>query len=191
MYEDEFELTFNLSGEEPQPEQAAQEPPAAPKPKSAPAASAVDEPTRVMVLEKPAPQPVPEPETPEPPPQPEKPAAEEAAAARPSAGNGRGVLISGGDRGIGAAAARAFYEAGFRGAVLYHSNAEAAAALEKQLPGITAVQCDVASRASCELAFRTAEQALGHVDVLVSNAGIAHRSCLPTSPRRSGSTCWM
>ena len=60
-------------------------------------------------------------------------------------------------------------------AVLYHSNAEAAAALEKQLPGITAVQCDVASRASCELAFRTAEQALGHVDVLVSNAGIAQQ----------------
>ena len=175
MYEDEFELTFNLSGEEPQPEQAAQEPPAAPKPKAAPAASAVDEPTRVMVLEKPAPQPVPEPETPEPPQEPEKPAAEEAAAARPSAGNGRSVLISGGDRGIGAAAARAFYEAGFRVAVLYHSNAEAAAALEKQLPGITAVQCDVASRASCELAFRTAEQALGHVDVLVSNAGIAQQ----------------
>ena len=175
MYEDEFELTFNLSGEEPQPEQAAQEPPAAPKPKAAPAASAVDEPTRVMVLEKPAPQPAPEPETPEPPQEPEKPTAEEAAAARPSAGNGRGVLISGGDRGIGAAAARAFYEAGFRVAVLYHSNAEAAAALEKQLPGITAVQCDVASRASCELAFRTAEQALGHVDVLVSNAGIAQQ----------------
>ena len=175
MYEDEFELTFNLSGEEPQPEQAAQEPPAAPKPKAAPAASAVDEPTRVMVLEKPAPQPVPEPETPEPPQEPEKPAAEEAAAARPSAGNGRGVLISGGDRGIAASAAKAFYEAGFRVAVLYHSNAEAAAALEKQLPGITAVQCDVASRASCELAFRTAEQALGHVDVLVSNAGIAQQ----------------
>ena len=175
MYEDEFELTFNLSGEEPQPEQAAQEPPAAPKPKAAPAASAVDEPTRVMVLEKPAPQPVPEPETPEPPQEPEKPAAEETAAARPSAGNGRGILISGGDRGIGAATARAFYEAGFRVAVLYHSNAEAAAALEKQLPGITAVQCDVASCASCELAFRTAEQALGHVDVLVSNAGIAQQ----------------
>ena len=32
MYEDEFELTFNLSGEEPQPEQAAQEPPVPPKP---------------------------------------------------------------------------------------------------------------------------------------------------------------
>ena len=63
--------------------------------------------------------------------------------------NGRTVLISGGDRGIGAAAARAFYAAGYRVAVLYHSNAEAAAALEAELPGITAVQCDVASRASC------------------------------------------
>ena len=62
----------------------------------------------------------------------------------------RTVLISGGDRGIGAAAARAFYAAGYRVAVLYHSNAEAAAALEAELPGITAVQCDVASRASCE-----------------------------------------
>ena len=40
------------------------------------------------------------------------------------------------------------------------------AALEAELPGITAVQCDVASRASCELAFRAAEQALGRVDVL-------------------------
>ena len=53
--------------------------------------------------------------------------------------------------------------------------AEDAAALEAELPGITAVQCDVASRASCELAFRAAEQALGRVDVLVSNAGIAQQ----------------
>ena len=58
MYEDEFELTFNLSGEEPQPEQAAQEPPVPPKPKAA--APVVDEPTRVMVLEKPQPAPQPE-----------------------------------------------------------------------------------------------------------------------------------
>lgn len=167
MYEDEFELTFNLSGEEPQPEQAAQEPPVPPKPK---AAAVVDEPTRVMVLEKP--QPAPQPEMPEPvQEEPEKTPAPTVQAAA----NGRCVLISGGDRGIGAAAARAFYAAGYRVAVLYHSNAKAAAELEKQLPGITAVQCDVASRASCELAFHTAEQALGRVDVLVSNAGIAQQ----------------
>ena len=60
-------------------------------------------------------------------------------------------------------------------AVLYHTHAEAAAALEKALPGLLAVQCDVASRASCEVAFHTVEQAVGHVDVLVSNAGIAQQ----------------
>ena len=165
MYEDEFELTFNL------PEDAPAEPAPAAQPaeKAAPAVSAVEEPIRVVTVEQP-PQDDPEP--------PQRPAdAEKSAepAAQPPVYNGRCVLISGGDRGIGAAAARAFYEAGYRVAVLYHSNAAAAAALEKQLPGITAVQCDVASRASCELAFRAAEQALGHVDVLVSNAGIAQQ----------------
>lgn len=127
MYEDEFELTFNLSGEEPQPEQAAQEPPVPPKPKAA--APVVDEPTRVMVLEKP--QPAPQPEMPEPvQEEPEKTPAPTVQAAA----NGRCVLISGGDRGIGAAAARAFYAAGYRVAVLYHSNAKAAAELENSCP---------------------------------------------------------
>ncbi len=168
MYEDEFELTFDLQSEEP----AAQEP-VVPQPAPAKPAAAVppiaDEPTRVMVLEK----------QPEPKAEPARPAALRPAkklpqAERPAQG-GRCVLISGGDRGIGAAAARRFYHAGYRVAVLYHSNADAAAALEKELPGVVAVQCDVASRPSCELAFRTVEQALGRVDVLVSNAGIAQQ----------------
>ena len=131
MYDDEFELTFDLSDE--------------------------DEASR-------APEPVQEAAPVEPVPEPAVPAA-----------NGRCVLISGGDRGIGAAAARAFWQAGYRVAVLYHTHAEAAAALEKALPGLLAVQCDVASRASCEVAFHTVEQAVGHVDVLVSNAGIAQQ----------------
>ena len=161
MYEDEFELTFNMSEDDPAPlEPAAQ-------PKPAPAAPAAEEPTRVVVLEKapepPAPPPAPAEEAPAPQPEP------------PAARRDRTVLISGGDRGIGAAAARAFYRAGYRVAILYHCNAEAADALQKELPGVTAVQCDVASRASCELAFRAAEQALGRVDVLVSNAGIAQQ----------------
>ena len=161
MYEDEFELTFNMPEDDPAPlEPAAQ-------PKPAPAAPAAEEPTRVVVLEK-------APEPPAPPPAP----AEEAPAPQsepPAARRDRTVLISGGDRGIGAAAARAFYRAGYRVAILYHCNAEAADALQKELPGVTAVQCDVASRASCELAFRAAEQALSRVDVLVSNAGIAQQ----------------
>ena len=144
MYDDEFELTFDLSDED--------------------KASRVPEPEQEPVQEA-APEPAAETEPPvEPVPEPAVPAA-----------NGRCVLISGGDRGIGAAAARAFWQAGYRVAVLYHTHAEAAAALEKELPGLLAVQCDVASRASCEVAFHTVEQAVSHVDVLVSNAGIAQQ----------------
>ena len=158
MYDDEFELTFDLSDEDeasraPAPEQEpVQE--AAPEPaaETEPPVEAVPEPAAET---EPPVEAVPEPAAP--------------------AANGRCVLISGGDRGIGAAAARAFWQAGYRVAVLYHTHAEAAAALEKALPGLLAVQCDVASRASCEVAFHTVEQAVGHVDVLVSNAGIAQQ----------------
>lgn len=170
MYEDEFELTFDTPEEEPV---YVPEPKAPPKPKAAPVPPAPEEPTRIMEMSgdaAPAPRqaPAPEPTVP-----PAIPKPDPVVLAAPA--HGRCVLISGGDRGIGAAAARAFYAAGYRVAVLYHSNADAAAALEKQLPGVLAVQCDVASRASCELAFRTVEQALGRVDVLVSNAGIAQQ----------------
>ena len=144
MYDDEFELTFDLSDED----KASR----APEPEQKPVQEAAPEPAAET---EPPVESVPEPAVP--------------------AANGRCVLISGGDRGIGAAAARAFWQAGYRVAVLYHTHAEAAAALEKELPGLLAVQCDVASRASCEVAFHTVEQAVGHVDVLVSNAGIAQQ----------------
>jgi len=144
LYDDEFELTFDLSDED----KASR----APEPEQEPVQEAAPEPAAET---EPPVEAVPEPAVP--------------------AANGRCVLISGGDRGIGAAAARAFWQAGYRVAVLYHTHAEAAAALEKELPGLLAVQCDVASRASCEVAFHTVEQAVGHVDVLVSNAGIAQQ----------------
>ena len=144
MYDDEFELTFDLSDED----KASR----APAPEQEPVQEAAPEPAAET---EPPVEPVPGPAVP--------------------VANGRCVLISGGDRGIGAAAARAFWQAGYRVAVLYHTHAEAAAALEKELPGLLAVQCDVASRASCEVAFHTVEQAVGHVDVLVSNAGIAQQ----------------
>ena len=144
MYDDEFELKFDLETEDEAP--GAKAPAPAPEPAAPPEPGPEAEPSE---------------------PQPEPP--------RPAPANGRCVLISGGDRGIGAAAARAFSRAGYPVAVLYHSNAAAAAALEQELPGCIAIQCDVASRPSCEAAFRAAEQALGRVDVLVSNAGIAQQ----------------
>ena len=156
MYDDEFELTFDLNGEDEGAKADEVQLPSEQEPEEA--AAPVEEPAK------------PEPVKPEPPAEPEVPEQPQAPAA-----NGRCVLISGGDRGIGAAAARAFWQAGYRVAVLYHTHTEAAAALEKELPGVLAIQCDVASRASCEVAFHTAEQALGRVDVLVSNAGIAQQ----------------
>ena len=165
MYNDEFELTFDLADAGPKKEQRR---PTLPEPEEAAvAAPPVQETRETPVSAAPENTPASEPER-----EPE-PAAEPRNTA--PAAKDRTVLISGGDRGIGAAAARAFYAAGFRVAVFYHTNAEAAAALQKELPGVLAIQCDVASRASCELAFRAAEQALGRVDVLVSNAGIAQQ----------------
>ena len=163
MYNDEFELTFDLADAGPKKEQRR---PTLPEPEEAAVAVPPVQETRETPVSA-APENTPAPER-----EPE-PAAEPQSTA--PAAKDRTVLISGGDRGIGAAAARAFYAAGYRVAVFYHTNAEAAAALQKELPGVLAVQCDVASRASCELAFRAAEQALGRVDVLVSNAGIAQQ----------------
>ena len=166
MYEDEFELTFDTPEDDPV---YVPEPQAPPRPKAAPVPPAPEEPTRIMDLRKPE---APEPETR---PAPEETVREPEVPVPTAPLHGRCVLISGGDRGIGAAAARAFYAAGYRVAVLYHSNAVAASALQNELPGVVAVQCDVADRSSCELAFHTVEQALGRVDVLVSNAGIAQQ----------------
>ena len=173
MYDDEFELKFDLAEDDADtvklPGKPLQPAPEAPE-KAADAELPAEEPTIVLGALKQTPAPAVERE-----PEPETAPAAKAPEPEAPAGNGRCVLISGGDRGIGAAAAQAFYAAGYRVAVLYHQNAEAAARLEKALPGCTIVQCDVASRASCELAFHTVEQALGHVDVLVCNAGIAQQ----------------
>ncbi len=174
MYDDDFELTFDMNDEG----DDTQEPVKLPTEQAEePTVVVSEETTRILPdisrMRK-APEPEPQPESEEP--QVLEPEHElEFQPVAKAASNGRTVLISGGDRGIGAAAARAFYAAGYRVAVLYHTHADAAAALEKELPGCTVVQCDVASRASCELAFHTVEQAVGRVDVLVSNAGIAQQ----------------
>ena len=173
MYDDEFELKFDLAEDDADtvklPGKPLQPAPEAPE-KAADAELPAEEPTIVLGALKQTPASAVERE-----PEPEATPAAKAPEPEAPTGNGRCVLISGGDRGIGAAAAQAFYAAGYRVAVLYHQNAEAAARLEKALPGCTIVQCDVASRASCELAFHTVEQALGHVDVLVCNAGITQQ----------------
>lgn len=131
--------------------------------------------------EQPAPEPAPAeepaPPVPAPLPQPAPPQPQPTAAPLPRrTPNGRTVLISGGDRGIGAAAARAFWHAGYSTAILFHTNEEAARRLVDELGSdCMAVRCDVSSYDACKAALAAVRSTLGPVDVLVSNAGIAQQ----------------
>lgn len=88
----------------------------------------------------------------------------------------RVVLVTGGSRGIGAAAVRAFACAGCRVALNYHASGAAAQALAAQFPGqVMPIQADVADRGQVWAMFDVAEAALGPVDILVCNAGIAQQ----------------
>lgn len=78
------------------------------------------------------------------------------------------VLITGGSRGIGAAAVRRFRNAGHRVFFLYEKEMELAQKLEQET-GATGICADVASKESVERAFSK----IGAVDVLVCNAGIS------------------
>ena len=79
------------------------------------------------------------------------------------------VVITGGSRGIGAAAVEAFAARGDRVFFLYEKNHEAAAAVAAKI-GATPICCDVADGNAVRAAFESIEQ----VDVLVCNAGIVH-----------------
>lgn len=89
--------------------------------------------------------------------------------------NHNNVLITGGSRGIGAAAVRAFAVRGDNVAFTYHTNQAAAAALVQELSPacVTAIPCDAADPAQVREVVRQAEAAIGPLTVLVCNAGIA------------------
>lgn len=84
----------------------------------------------------------------------------------------RTALISGGSRGIGAAAVRAFSSAGYRVCFLYLHSEDQALALARET-GAQAIACDVADRNRVFEACAQALRQLSHLDVLINNAGIA------------------
>jgi NAD(P)-dependent dehydrogenase (short-subunit alcohol dehydrogenase family) len=86
----------------------------------------------------------------------------------------RSVLVTGASRGIGAAVARAFAEAGDRVAVHYGSRRDQALAVAASLPGDghLAVGADLADPEAIRSMVDEAAGALGGIDVLVNNAGI-------------------
>jgi 3-oxoacyl-[acyl-carrier protein] reductase len=83
---------------------------------------------------------------------------------------GRSVLVTGGNRGIGLAIARAFAEAGDSVAVTSRSG--------EAPDGLVAVRCDVTDTASVDAAFSEVEALHGPVEVLVANAGITKDTLL-------------
>ena len=85
---------------------------------------------------------------------------------------GRNILISGGSRGIGAAAVRAFADLGDTVTFLYKSSDAAAQALCRQT-GAAAICADVSDSAAVHAAVETAAARMGGIDVLVCNAGVS------------------
>ena len=83
------------------------------------------------------------------------------------------VVITGGSRGIGAAAVEAFSARGDRVYFLYEKEHEAARAVAEKT-GATAICCDVSDYTAVQAAFSR----LPEVDVLICNAGICHYGLL-------------
>ena len=79
------------------------------------------------------------------------------------------VIITGGSRGIGAAAVKLFAARGDRVYFLYEKDHEAARKVAEST-GATAICCDVADAAAVKAAFRQ----IPDVDILICNAGIVH-----------------
>jgi len=79
------------------------------------------------------------------------------------------VVVTGGSRGIGAAAVELFAARGDRVVFLYEKNHEAAKSVAEKT-GAQAICCDVADGQAVRTAFET----IGDVDVLICNAGIMH-----------------
>jgi acetoacetyl-CoA reductase len=84
---------------------------------------------------------------------------------------GRVAVVTGGTRGIGAAIAVGLKKAGYKVAVNYGGNDEAAKKFTAE-SGIPAYKFDVADFKACQEGVKKIVADLGPVDVLVNNAGI-------------------
>ena len=78
--------------------------------------------------------------------------------------DGRVVLVTGGNRGIGLAIATSFREQGDKVAITVRG---------EPVEGFTSVRCDMTDAASIDRAVKEVEEQLGPVEVLVANAGFS------------------
>ena len=89
----------------------------------------------------------------------------------------RVAVVTGGTRGIGAAVAKVLKHAGYMVAANYAGN-DAAAEKFKADTGIPVYKWDVGSYEACAEGVKKVVADLGHVEVLVNNAGITRDSTL-------------
>lgn len=85
----------------------------------------------------------------------------------------RRILISGGSRGIGAECVRRFSASGDAVAFIYNKSTEAAQKLAVET-GAVAICADISDSTSVKRSVEEAVGALGGIDILINNAGIAH-----------------
>ena len=97
--------------------------------------------------------------------------------------DGRVALITGGSRGIGAAAVRMFAEAGAQVVFSYHRNRNAAerVAKEAQSFGVKAIamRADLRRMKDARKLIHLAVRRFGRLDVMVANAGIWNEEGIP------------
>lgn len=87
--------------------------------------------------------------------------------------SGKGVIVTGGSRGIGLACAEALSRAGAR-VLITGRNAETGQAAARSIPGEAVfAQQDVATEDGWKQVMKLARRELGRVDILVANAGIS------------------
>jgi 3-oxoacyl-[acyl-carrier protein] reductase len=102
------------------------------------------------------------------------------------------VLITGGSRGIGRAAALAFAEQGARVAVNFRGNNEAARQTLDSLPGEghLAVKADIAHPEPVHRMVETVVEEFGRLDILVNNAGIFEPHPIDTATYQEWQESW-
>jgi 3-oxoacyl-[acyl-carrier protein] reductase len=103
----------------------------------------------------------------------------------------RTALVTGGSRGIGRAICLTLAQQGYQIAFCYHSNAQAAQDVVRELDNLDvrsfAAQCDVADAESAKRFFSDAQAALGEIALLVNCAGIiSDAPCLSMSSQAWG-----
>ena len=93
---------------------------------------------------------------------------------------GKIVIVTGGAKGIGAAAVRAFATEGARVAIAGRSPTEGEA-LAREVDGIF-IEAELSETAACERVVQETLKAFDRIDVLVNNAGVNDGKDLSTSP---------